>query len=341
MHIPQQASYIPVTNRQDDQSPPRPQMRSPSELISARTRRFAKWSAICSFALGMAGQVAYHLLAQAGMARAPWPVTTIVSCLPVVVLGMGTALAHMLRTDAGATADPPATEPPDRPRPGPLPGPPRTRQDRPRTRPHQRHRWPCPVNPPGPQRPRNRTTTPRRPHPACPVPARPARLQSPGCRRRRGSTHPHDRPRGRAGRRHRRGSQGPARLRVLLGRDRLPARHHPAGRPPTVGLVQVVDLGATLGATRMNTLGMLRTHLDNGGGEPQVTDWSEQSRTPVRASTDLKAGGSSPSERARPQATCDHEPAPTVAKPLTLRTALRWRELGTHAPPGRQCGDGR
>ena len=57
--------------------------------ISARTRRFAKWSAICSFALGMAGQVAYHLLAQAGAARAPWPVTTLVSCLPVLVLAMG------------------------------------------------------------------------------------------------------------------------------------------------------------------------------------------------------------------------------------------------------------
>ena len=35
--------------------------------VSARTRRFAKWSAIFSFALGMAGQVAYHLLAQAGV----------------------------------------------------------------------------------------------------------------------------------------------------------------------------------------------------------------------------------------------------------------------------------
>ena len=65
--------------------------------VSGRTRRFAKWSAICSFALGMAGQVAYHLLAQAGTARAPWPVTTIVSCLPVLVLAMGTTLAHMLR----------------------------------------------------------------------------------------------------------------------------------------------------------------------------------------------------------------------------------------------------
>jgi hypothetical protein len=75
--------------------------------ISGRTRRFAKWSAICSFALGMAGQVAYHLLAQAGAARAPWPVTTIVSCLPVLVLAMGTTLAHMLRADAGTAADGP------------------------------------------------------------------------------------------------------------------------------------------------------------------------------------------------------------------------------------------
>ena len=74
--------------------------------ISARTRRFAKWSAICSFALGMAGQVAYHLMAQAGMTRAPWAITTVVSCLPVLVLGMGTALAHMLRADAETTDAP-------------------------------------------------------------------------------------------------------------------------------------------------------------------------------------------------------------------------------------------
>jgi len=73
---------------------------SDGHSISGRTRRFARWSAICSFALGMAGQVAYHLLAQAEAARAPWPVTTIVSCLPVLVLAMGTALAHMLRADA-------------------------------------------------------------------------------------------------------------------------------------------------------------------------------------------------------------------------------------------------
>jgi hypothetical protein len=75
--------------------------------VSDRTRRFAKWSAICSFALGMAGQVAYHLLAQTGATRAPWPVTTLVSCLPVLVLAMGTTLAHMLRADTGTAADGP------------------------------------------------------------------------------------------------------------------------------------------------------------------------------------------------------------------------------------------
>src|ERR1035438_10799522 len=72
------------------------------DAVSGRTRRFANWSAISSFTLGMAGQVAYHLLAQAGTARAPWPVTTIVSCLPVLVLAMGTTLAHMLRADAAS-----------------------------------------------------------------------------------------------------------------------------------------------------------------------------------------------------------------------------------------------
>jgi hypothetical protein len=50
----------------------------------------------------MAGQVTYHLLAQAGTTRTPWAITTLVSCLPVLVLGMGTALAHMLHADAAA-----------------------------------------------------------------------------------------------------------------------------------------------------------------------------------------------------------------------------------------------
>jgi hypothetical protein len=94
------------------------------QTVSARTRRVAKWSAIFSFALGMAGQVAYHLLAQAGTVRAPWPITTIVSCLPVLVLAMGTALAHMLRADAAAGTPENRTGGPATPRsPGDLSGP--------------------------------------------------------------------------------------------------------------------------------------------------------------------------------------------------------------------------
>ena len=70
--------------------------------VGARTRRFAKWSAIASLVLGMAGQVAYHLLTEAGARHAPWGITIAVSCLPVLVLGMGSALAHMVRADARA-----------------------------------------------------------------------------------------------------------------------------------------------------------------------------------------------------------------------------------------------
>ena len=60
--------------------------------------------------------VAYHLMAQAGMARAPWAITTVVSCLPVLVLGRGTALAHMLRADAGARDTPDGQASPATPR---------------------------------------------------------------------------------------------------------------------------------------------------------------------------------------------------------------------------------
>lgn len=65
---------------------------------SDRAREFAKWSTFGSLALGMAGQMAYHLMTAAGVTRAPWPITTLVSCLPVVVLGCGAALAHLLHT---------------------------------------------------------------------------------------------------------------------------------------------------------------------------------------------------------------------------------------------------
>jgi hypothetical protein len=77
-----------------------------AEVGNARALAFARASAIGSLLLGAGGQVAYHLLKAAGVQRAPWPITTIVSVLPVATLGMGVALAHMLqrpKVDASAS----------------------------------------------------------------------------------------------------------------------------------------------------------------------------------------------------------------------------------------------
>jgi hypothetical protein len=62
-----------------------------------RARVFAGWSAGLAVLLGMGGQTAYHLMNAAGMDRAPWQITTLVSCLPVAVFGLAAALVHMVR----------------------------------------------------------------------------------------------------------------------------------------------------------------------------------------------------------------------------------------------------
>ena len=64
--------------------------------VPESARKFARRSAIGSLLLGMLGQVAYHLLAAAHRVTAPWPVIVLVSCLPVVVLGFGAALTHLI-----------------------------------------------------------------------------------------------------------------------------------------------------------------------------------------------------------------------------------------------------
>ena len=75
-----------------------------------RARAFARRSAIGALVLGMLGQVVYHLLAAAHAARAPWPVVVLVSCLPVVTLGFGAALTHLLRADVPETVPAPDTD---------------------------------------------------------------------------------------------------------------------------------------------------------------------------------------------------------------------------------------
>jgi hypothetical protein len=78
-----------------------------SVRVSAEARQFACWSSIGALVLGMAGQVAYHLMTAAGMTVAPWQITAFVACLPVAVLGCAAALVHLThRTNAsGSTAN--------------------------------------------------------------------------------------------------------------------------------------------------------------------------------------------------------------------------------------------
>ncbi|GAA0717947.1 ABC transporter permease [Dactylosporangium roseum] len=70
-----------------------------SGAYSKAVRAFARWSAIGSLIFGAAGQIAYHLMTAAGITNAPWWITTAVACLPVAVLGMGAALAHLIHAD--------------------------------------------------------------------------------------------------------------------------------------------------------------------------------------------------------------------------------------------------
>jgi hypothetical protein len=119
-------------------------------------RKFAKWSAIGSLALGVLGQVAYHLLSAAHATRAPWPVVVLVSSLPVIVLGFGAALSHLLRSAPGAPEAHPETVPevhgepvPAAPAPVPVPEPAGTPLSVPeRTRPSTRTSTVKPVRKP-------------------------------------------------------------------------------------------------------------------------------------------------------------------------------------------------
>lgn len=90
--------------------------------LAEGTRRFACVSAVGALLLGMLGQVAFHLLEVAHKAKvaeiagktgqtvekvekampaqAPWLIVTVVACFPVLVLGMGATLAHLIHRDA-------------------------------------------------------------------------------------------------------------------------------------------------------------------------------------------------------------------------------------------------
>lgn len=70
---------------------------------SPRTTTFARRSSVASLGIGMAAQVGYHLMAAAHITTAPWPVTVLVACVPVLVLGLAAALAHLVANDTTTT----------------------------------------------------------------------------------------------------------------------------------------------------------------------------------------------------------------------------------------------
>jgi len=76
-----------------------------------RARRFARWSALGALALGMAGQIIFHILTALHVSHAPGAVVSLVSCMPVVTLGFGVALAHLMRSGHAAEPEPAAALP--------------------------------------------------------------------------------------------------------------------------------------------------------------------------------------------------------------------------------------
>lgn len=75
-----------------------------SRTAGARIRRFAMWSSITALAIGSLGQVLYHVLARPDTDAPVW-VTVFVSILPVLILGAGAALFHLIGEDQRKLAE--------------------------------------------------------------------------------------------------------------------------------------------------------------------------------------------------------------------------------------------
>lgn len=71
---------------------------SPAPL-STRTRRYARASSITSLATGIGAQVAYHLMTAHHLAAAPDWITTLVSSVPIALVGLAAALASLVSAD--------------------------------------------------------------------------------------------------------------------------------------------------------------------------------------------------------------------------------------------------
>jgi hypothetical protein len=68
-----------------------------SERLPAAARRFARRSFVASLSVGGGAQIASHIMGASSVAAAPWPVTTLVACVPLLVIGLATGLATLVR----------------------------------------------------------------------------------------------------------------------------------------------------------------------------------------------------------------------------------------------------
>lgn len=87
--------------------------------IGQRLRDYARISALAAGGAGLVGQIGFHLMSAAGWQTAPWPIITLVSCVPVIVAMVAGGLLHLIREEneliaaaASAPRTPPAVAPP-------------------------------------------------------------------------------------------------------------------------------------------------------------------------------------------------------------------------------------
>lgn len=73
-----------------------------SYQLSDRTQSFAQWSFAASLAVGGGAQIASHVMAANHVTTAPWQVTTVAACVPLLVLGLASGLAALVKKDAAA-----------------------------------------------------------------------------------------------------------------------------------------------------------------------------------------------------------------------------------------------
>ena len=68
-----------------------------SSRLSPEARRFARRSFVASLSVGGGAQIASHVMGAVDVTVAPWPVTTLVACVPLLVIGLATGLATLVR----------------------------------------------------------------------------------------------------------------------------------------------------------------------------------------------------------------------------------------------------